>query len=255
MQYFNRSVLALSAILAPGAGFAISASCGLEIATPYSLSLASQGITFNSEKVSPNQVRLENGRLFVEGREVALDDQDRATLKAMEQEVIGITAEAIVIASDAIDLAFDAIGEVSTALLPESANNTELLRGIEKSRALVQTQIRDAVLRHPLDEEAFEEIVAAQIATLAGDLVKIVMSDLVPKAITAALSGDETAIGDIEARASRIEAEIERKIEARAEAIEKRATALCPRVKALSDLESRLTVQLVNGSALNLLEN
>lgn len=255
MQYVNRSLVALTVIFAPSAGFAGSASCGLDIATPYSLSLAGQGITFNSEKVSPKQVRLEHGRLFIEGREVAVGSQDRATLQAIEQEVIGITAEAIVIASDAIDLAFDAIGEVSTALLPESASHTDLLRGIEKSRALVQTQIRDAVLRHPFDEQAFEEIMAAQIASLTGELVKIVMSDLVPKAITAALSGDETAVNEIESRASRIEAEIERKITARAEAIEKRATALCPRVKVLADLESRLTVQLNNGNVLNLLEN
>ena len=51
-----------------------------------------------------------------------------------------------------------------------------------------------------------------------------------------------------------LEREIENKVESKAKEIERRAEALCPRVKALVAMEASLAVRLEDGSKLNLIE-
>jgi Protein of unknown function (DUF2884) len=263
MNMFQRSALAIaSAVIAlavvPVTAIASSISidtddCNVE--SQYSLELEGDGIAFSNKDASPKHVRLDRGRLFIDGSEIALSAADRHTIGNIEDEVLGITSEAIVIASEGIDIAFDALSEVSIALVEDSNRQTDLLRSMEKTRALVQTQIRDAVLRHPFDENAFEALIESQIETLASELVKVVVGEFVPRAIAAAFSGDEAAVAAIEARADKLEHEIETKVEAKAKQIEQRVEALCPRVKSLVDLEASLTVRLSDGSKLNLIEN
>ena len=74
------------------------------------------------------------------------------------------------------------------------------------------------------------------------------------QAVSAALSGDESAANAIEERAKRLEKEIEASVEAPARALEARVNALCPRVEELDRLENQLELRLPNGDPLNLLE-
>jgi hypothetical protein len=259
MQRFQRYVLIAAAIVLPGAaqaGMSVSLDdkdCDIE--SPYSLDLKGEGIAFSSKTARPAHVRLSDGRLYIDGREVSLSAGDRRTIGNMEQEVRLITGEAVVIASEGIDIAFDALSEVSQALVENDARRADVIRSMEKTRSIVQTQIRDAVLNRPFDEKAFGALIESQVETLASELVQVVVGEFVPKAIAAAMSGDEAGMKSIEARAERLEQEIERKVEAKAREIERRAEALCPRVKALVELESTLAVRLDDGSSLNLLEN
>lgn len=259
MQLFTRSVLVLSFVIAPTALTARTSisveGSDCDVESPYSLDLAGDGIAFTSKESAPNHVRLDRGRLFIDGREVVLSAADRRTVDNMENEVRNITGEAVVIASEGIDIAFDALSEVSEALIEDTGRRADVVRSMEKTRAIVQTQIRDAVLHRPFDDKAFEALIESQIETLASELVKVVVGEFVPKAIAAALTGDEAMVASIEARAEKLEHEIETKVEAKAKEIERRAEALCPRVKALVDLESSLSVRLDDGSQLNLIEN
>jgi hypothetical protein len=253
MSLLQRFAIGLVAIAASAPVFAGDINCDIE--SPYSLDLKGEGIAFSSEKSSPGHVRLNKGRLYIDGREVVLTAQDRRTISNIEDEVRDITAEAVVIASEGIDIAFDALSEVSSALIEDSSRHAEMLRSMEKTRAIVQTQIRDAVLNRPFDERAFEALMESQIETMASELVKVVVGEFVPRAIAAALSGDEAAVKNIEARAERLEADIEARIEAKAREIERRAESLCPRVQSLVELESSLALRLEDGSQLNLIEN
>jgi hypothetical protein len=253
MSLLQRFAIGLVAFAASAPVFAGNIDCDIE--SPYSLDLKGEGIAFRSEKSSPRHVRLDRGRLFIDGREVVLTSGDRRTISTIENEVRDLTAEAVVIASDGIDIAFDALSEVSRALIEDSSRHAEMLRSMEKTRAIVQTQIRDAVLNRPFDERAFEALIESQIETMASELVKVVVGEFVPRAIAAALSGDEAAVKRIEARAEQLEADIEARIEAKARDIERRAESLCPRVKSLVQLESSLDLRLEDGSQLNLIEN
>jgi hypothetical protein len=253
MSLLQRFAIGLAAMTATAPLLAGDIDCDIE--SPYSLDLKGEGIAFSSKNSSPGHVRMDRGHLYIDGREITLSAQDRRTIHSIENEVRGISAEAVVIASDGIDIAFDALSEVSRALIENSERQTEMIRSMEKTRAIVQTQIRDAVLNRPFDERAFEALVEAQIETMAGELVKVVVGEFVPRAIAAALTGDEAMVKNIEARAERLEAEIEKKIEAKAREIERRAETLCPRVRSLVELESTLALRLEDGSRLNLIEN
>lgn len=252
MQLIQRTAIAVAALTVAMPVFAEHGDC--DIGSNYSLDLNGEGIAFSSKLSSPHHVRLSRGHLYIDGREVVLNAHDRSAIGNIESEVRGITAEAVVIASDGIDIAFDALSEVSRALIEDSSRQAEMVRSMEKTRAIVQTRIRDAVLNRPFDEKAFEALVESQIETMASELVKVVVGEFVPRAIAAALSGDEVAVKAIEARAERLEAEIKNRIEGKAKEIERRVKLLCPRVQSLVELESSLAVRLADGSQLNLIE-
>jgi hypothetical protein len=86
--------------------------------------------------------------------------------------------------------------------------------------------------------------------------VQSVLSDLIgditAAAVEAALSGDETTVARIEARADGIERGVERVVERRSRELERRADALCPRLRALDRLESELDLRLADGGRLAL---
>jgi hypothetical protein len=259
MQLVARTALVLALIGVCGttaAGTSISiGDDGCDIDSPYSLDFGGDGIAFKSDKSSPQHVRLDKGRLYIDGREMVLSPRDRRTIDDFENEVRDISAEAVVIASEGIDIAFDALSEVSRAFVEDSGRQASLVRSMEKTRGVIQNQIRDAVLHRPFDETAFEALIESQIEKLASELVQIVVAEFVPRAINAALSGNEAAVADIERRAAKLEADIERRIESKAGEIERRAEKLCPRVEALAAMQSRLEMRLENGDRLNLIED
>lgn len=253
MSSLSRIFLGLTITILSTTLSAKSMHCDVE--TPYSVDLRGEGIGFSSKQAELASLRLHGGRLYVDGREVALSAADRKTIRAMEQEVRALSSDAIVIASDAIDIAFDVLNEVSAALIEDGARQTELLRSMEKTRSIVQMQIRDAVLNRPFDESAFEELVESQIEVMGAELVKVVLGDLVPRAIAAALSGNEATVRDIEARTKQLETDIEQRIEMRAKDIERRAESLCPRVQSLVDMQSSLAVRFKDGARIELLRH
>lgn len=250
-------------LLALGAAPSLSVQAGISLQTDehdcdvesaYSLNLEGEGIAFDSDKATPKHVRIDKGRLYIDGREIELNGHDRSTIRQIEGEVRNLTAEAVVIASDGVDLAFDALSEVSKAFIEDSSRQASLERSMEKTRGIIQNQIRDAVLHRPFDERAFEALIESQIEKLASELIQVVIGEFVPRAINAALSGDEKAVADIEARAQKLEADIERRIERKANEIGRRAEKLCPRVRALVAMQSNLGVRLDNGERLILIE-
>jgi len=80
-----------------------------------------------------------------------------------------------------------------------------------------------------------------------------VAGELASQAIAAAMKGDGTTANAIEAKAKRLERDIEASVEAPAKALEARVDALCPRVQALDRLDNQLELRLPNGEPLNLL--
>ena len=80
----------------------------------------------------------------------------------------------------------------------------------------------------------------------------MIIGDITATALKVALSGDEHAAQELEARAKHIEASIEAAVEDRARQLEKRAEALCDSVDDLKRIERALSVRLADGSSLDL---
>ena len=109
-------------------------------------------------------------------------------------------------------------------------------------------QIDASFEREAFDEREVEQLIEQTIEGLLPALI----GDITGEAIRIALTGDEDAAAELEARAERMETAIERDVEARAERLEKRAEALCPSVADLDGIESSLDLRLADNQPLDL---
>ena len=71
-------------------------------------------------------------------------------------------------------------------------------------------------------------------------------------ALKVALSGDESAVAELEARAESIEKTVEKAVEKRSAELERRAETLCTRLHALDAIEAGIEARLPDGSRLDL---
>jgi len=78
------------------------------------------------------------------------------------------------------------------------------------------------------------------------------VSKVTASAVTAALSGDQSKVAALEARADSLDKSIDKEIDARADRLSERAKALCPRLQALDQLQQQFQFRLADGSRLQL---
>ena len=101
---------------------------------------------------------------------------------------------------------------------PGKARNALRARAEELKRSI---NARDAWGPH--SDREIEQLIEGSVGSLIGEMV----GNITAQAIKVALSGDEAAVAELEARAESIEKNVEKAVEKRAEEIEARADALC----------------------------
>ena len=87
---------------------------------------------------------------------------------------------------------------------------------------------------------------------VVGTLVSEIVGNVAGQAISVALSGDEKAAAELEARANGIEKNVDRIVAKRAKALEARADGVCARLSTLARIESDLDLRLADGHRLQL---
>ena len=88
------------------------------------------------------------------------------------------------------------------------------------------------------------------ISHAISEVLPLVIGDIVGGAISAAFSGDEARIE----RMNNLDKEIERRVQPRANQLEKRAESLCRRMEALDAIDDALDYCLPDGSRLDLID-
>ena len=223
-----------------------AADCGLH--SDYSLSVNPDNLEFKRKSGTPADVVIANGSLRVDGQALAVSAADRQRLLDIEHGVRDTLPEVKAIAHEAITIAIDAVTEVSAAFA----------RDPEAARASAQRLARAA---HELDQRIAESNsfndwkdgdIDRLVGSIAGTLVSEIVGNVAAQAITVALSGDEKAAAELEARANGIEKNIDRVVERRSKALERRAEGLCPRLHTLASVASALEVRLPDGRRLDL---
>lgn len=241
-----RLLLAAALLCSAGAQARGTDVCDFE--SEFDLRIQPQSLVFHRDSGSPETIEMRRGHLLVDGREVALSADDSRRIARYESEVRALVPEVRAIAMDAVGIASEAMTQVATMFA--GSNSEKAMRRMDELTDELEYRISTSTDTAEWDNDEFEDA----IETLVGELVPMMMGDIASVAIAAVFTGDEEAVERLEQRAERMEKAIEERVERRADELEARAEALCPRVKALDELEDALTVRLADNRPLQLLE-
>jgi len=223
-----------------------AADCGLH--SDYSLSVNPDNLEFKRKSGTPADVVISNGSLRVDGQVLTVSAADRQRLLDIEHGVRDTLPEVKAIAHEAIAIAIDAVTEVSAAF----ARDPEAARTSAQRLARVAHDLDQRIAESNSFSDWKDGDIDRLVESIAGTLVSEIVGNVAGQAITVALSGDEKAAAELEARANGIEKNIERVVERRSKALERRADGLCPRLHTLASVASSLDVRLADGRRLDL---
>lgn len=236
-------VLAVSAVPAS----ASVEMCGIE--SQYDVSLDSNRLLFEKTGQQPAKVEMRRGRLFVDGRELALSERDTERVAKYEATVRALVPQAKAIARDATEIAFTAVTEVVAAFVGDSKASATRARLGDVQRSLID-RIDASFYQRPWHEDEFDNVVESAVK----ELMPVILAEVAGTAVTIALSGDEAASKALEARTANLEKDIERRIDTQTRQLAARAAALCPMIAELGAIELAMDLKLDGGGRLKLIE-
>ncbi|MEZ5460241.1 DUF2884 family protein [Dokdonella sp.] len=221
-----------------------------DVESRYSTKIEAGRIAFTDDKSKQVVAILPGGVLEVDGKALSLDAADQTRVVELDRGVRALVPEAKALAVEAVGIAFEAVAHVSMAFAPSAQAARESAERIARTADEIKQTINDRDVWGPSSEKEVEDLIEGAVGSLIGEMV----GNITAQAIAVAFSGDESAVAELEARASSIETNVERVVEKRAKALEARADELCRRVQALDRIEASVSARMPDGSALNLVE-
>lgn len=208
--------------------------------TDYNLTVKDSNITFDDESGQEITINQEN-RLFVNGVEQSLDSTQKQLVNNYANGVRGLISEVTTIAVEGVNLGVEAASLALGSLLGEGEPEFQKFSGRIKSIASSVTEKIDSQnFSSKALEQTFNEDFEREIETVVEEAVLELTPVLMAKLVTAAITGNEEGISNIEARTSALEQEIESFVEPKAEALKARAEELCDSVKELNGMETKM---------------
>lgn len=213
------------------------ADCGLH--SDYSMSVKPDALVFTRKDGAPREVVIAAGTLRVDGQVVELGKADRERVLGIEHGVRDVLPQVREIVHDAIQIAFDAVTEVSGAFAKDAQAARASAERLARTAADIRRQIDANENLTAWQGEELDRLVDQAVGTLVAEIV----GNVAGEAVSVALAGDEKAAAELEARADGIDAKVERIVAKRSRELEKRADAICPRLRTLARLGSELEVR------------
>lgn len=235
--------LLASAVLALSCGAAAAADVHVEcnIESDYELTLNERSVIFTRDSGTPKAIVMRQGRLFVDDKWLSLSAADSRRIADFETQTRAAMPEAQRIGREAAEIAFTALGEVAAGF---SSDPKAARAKLDKARAQIDARLSRSVTPTHFNGNDLGDGIGEAVAEVIPSLI----GDIVGGAIGAAFSGDETRLKRLE----NLDAQIEAKIEPRADALEARAEGLCRRMEALDGIDNALELR-VDGKPLNLM--
>lgn len=221
-----------------------------DVDSNYSTKIDANRIAFTNDKTHSVVTLRPGGVIEVDGQALALDSADRAHAAELEHAIRAIIPEAKALAVDAVAIAFEAVGHVSTAFASDGHQARESAERIARSANELKRSINSRDDWGPHSEREIGQLIEGSVGSLIGEMV----GNITAQAIKVALSGDEAAVAELEARADSIEKNVEKAVEKHAKELEARADALCERARELDRIEAKISARLPDGSAIDLVQ-
>ena len=234
---------------APAHGLRINHdSCGFT--TDYDVRVDAGGVAFDRAESTPSHVFMHDGRLRVDGRDLAVSAADAARLRQYESQVRALLPEVAGIAREGVDIGFAAMSTVAATFADDEASRRRVVEQLDQRRQQALAQIDRGLGRGVWKPHDLDSLVKESV----GDSVSSLVSTVTASAVKAALSGDQAQVKALQARADALDRRIDKEVNARADRLQARAEALCPRLTALEQLQQQWQVRLHDGSPLQLME-
>lgn len=213
-----------------------------DVHSDYDFALTKKSVVLTRRSGEPRTVLMRQGRLFIDDKWVEVSPADRDRLVAYEREARATMPLAQQIGRDAADIAFTALGEVARGFS----------RDPEKTDAkLKQARVElDRSLARSIGPSHFNsDALGKGIGEAVGDVMPMVIGDIVGGALRAAFSGDSERFENMDGIDKRIDAIIE----PRAKALERNAEQLCRNMRTLDGIDDALEYRH-DGKPLDLLQ-
>ncbi|MEI7035549.1 DUF2884 family protein [Fulvimonas yonginensis] len=232
---------------AHGAHFHESCSFGTE----YDVAVKPDGILFERSGGTPASVFMHDGALRVDGRPVTVSPADASRLREYESQVRGLLPEVASIAREGVDIGFDALTTVVATFADTADERARLTAQLNDQHRQALASVDNGLGRGVWRQHGVEDLMEHQV----GDAVATLVSTVTANAVKAALSGDQSKVAALEARADALERTIDKEVDARADKLGERADALCPRMARLDQLQQQFQFRLQDGSRLALVDH
>ncbi|KLD62747.1 DUF2884 family protein [Dyella japonica] len=221
--------------------------CGYS--TAYDVQVMPSGIGFHRDDGKPADVFMHDGRLRVDGRDVAVSNEDAARLRDYEQQVRLLLPEVAGIAREGVNIGFAAMRTVLLTFAENDDERRRMVGRLDENHRLALARVDDGLGKGVWKSNDMEEVVEKSVENSVSDLV----SKVAGEAVSAALSGDQSKVAALEARAESLDKSIDREVNKRADELDKHADALCPKLSSLDTLQHQFQFRLQDGSRLQLL--
>lgn len=217
---------------------------GCDVDSDYSVRPYRRAFLFTREG-EPREVGIGGGRLFVDGREVAVSAADRARLAGMESEMRALVPEMRHVATEAVDIAFDALTEVARGLSGDPGQTVARLEASHRQMRARMTRSDLALLNEDAMGDVVRPILREYLPEIVGGAVRT--------AIRAAFSTGKEA-GELKGRMDRMEHALDERVDARAKSLEPLAEAMCARLRRIDAFDDALEVRTADGRPYDLLD-
>jgi hypothetical protein len=218
--------------------------------TDYDVRVNGDGLAFSRDDGKPASVFMHDGHLRVEGRDVTVSAADSERLRQYESAVRALLPEVAGMAREGLDIGFSAMTTVATTFAENGDERQRLLLKLNRERASAMQRIDAGIGAGVWMQDDMQDVIEDGVEGAVSELVSTVAAG----AVRAALSGDQSKIAALEARADSLDKSIDKEVNARADKLDARAQALCPRLTALDTLQQQMAFRLPDGSTLKLID-
>lgn len=243
------AALGATSLAASAKDFSFSTdTCKHDYSTPYDVDVTQAGLSFHRKDGTPSRVFLHDGALQVDGRNVAVSAADADALRRYEAGVRRLMPLVASVARDGIEMGYSAMTTV-TMTFAEPDQRARILEKIRRKQAESLRSIDEGVGSGHWSSDRMVETAAGSVSDSVGELVGSVTSS----AVTAALSGDTAKVAALQAKSESLSKALDTEMGKRSKALDQRASAICPQMNDLADLQQGWRIRLPDGSPLQLM--
>lgn len=247
-------VLALAAgVLVAGSGQAVevhshNGNCGYS--SDYDVTVMPDGIGFRRDSGHPGDVFMHDGHLRVDGRDVAVGADDAGRLRDYETQVRSLLPEVAEIAREGVDIGYAAMRTVLLTFAENDSERRDMVSRLDRNHREALARIDAGLGKGMWKPHDMDDVIETGVQQSVSDIVGKVTG----AAVTAALSGDQSKVAALQARAESLDKSIDHEVNSRSDDLNRRAGALCPRLGALEKLQQQFQFRLQDGAPLQLLK-